>query len=82
LNEVVELRISELVGKEVVDQNGKKLGKIKKLDIVIGVENGEVQSIILHRKRRGKKITVIPWSSIQDIGSKTVLIDDGIINWA
>jgi YlmC/YmxH family sporulation protein len=74
------MRLNELVGKEVIDLNGKKLGKIKKADIVMEATSGQIESIILHNSRFTRKsLIVIPWYSIKEIGSKTVLVDNQVI---
>ncbi len=74
------MRLKELVGKEVIDLNGKKLGKIKKADIVLEASNGQIESIILHNSRFARKsLIVIPWYCVKEIGSNTVLVDNQVI---
>ncbi len=74
------MRLNELIGKEVIDLNGNKLGKIKMADIIMEDINGQIESIILHNNRFiKKKLIVIPWNSVRKIGSKTVLVDKQIV---
>jgi YlmC/YmxH family sporulation protein len=69
------VRLSEFIGKEIVNLNtGKKLGKIKKADIVLEASTGKLESIILGNINNNGYI-LIPYYLIKYIGSKVVLVD-------
>lgn len=70
-----QVLLKEVVGKEVIDLQGKKIGKIKKADIILEASNGKIESIILHN--RNSKF-VIPWYGIKYIGSRVIIIDNSI----
>jgi len=69
------VRLSEFIGKEIVNLNTcKKLGKIKKADIVLEASTGKLESIILGNINNNGYI-LIPYYLIKYIGSKVVLVD-------
>lgn len=70
------MRLNELIGKEVIDINGTRLGKIRKADIILEIDGGNVESIIL--EKWNDKI-IIPWHGIKQIGERIVIIDSNII---
>ena len=47
---MINLLLKEIIGKEVIDLQGRKLGKIKKADIILEASTGQVESIILGSK--------------------------------
>lgn len=67
--------LKEIVGKEVIDFQGKKIGKIKKSDVILEAERGKVESLILENKNNR---FIIPWYGIKQIGSEVVIIDNSI----
>lgn len=67
--------LKEIIGKEVVDLQGRKLGKVKKADIIMEASSGRIESIILDSKINK---FLIPWYGIKQIGSKVVLIDNAL----
>jgi YlmC/YmxH family sporulation protein len=76
------MRISELVGKEIVNVlDGSRLGVVGEPDLFIDIETGEINSIIL--PDRGNMITfwvdkqqvVIPWDAVKKIGSEVIIVE-------
>lgn len=67
--------LKEIIGKEVIDLQGRKIGKIKKADIVLEASSGRVESIILACNRTK---FLIPWYGIKQIGTKIILIDNAV----
>lgn len=76
------MRLSELVGKEVINvYDGARLGVVGESDVVIDVSTGHIESFIL--PNRGgllgfwvdKQNLVIPWQAIKKIGSEVIIVD-------
>lgn len=67
--------LGEIIGKEVIDLQGRKIGKIKKADLIVEASNGKVESIILQDK---KNKIVIPWFGVKHIGSRVVIVDNSL----
>lgn len=76
------MRLSELVGKEVINiYDGARLGVVGESDVVIDVRTGQIESIIL--PNRGgllgfwvdKQNLVIPWQSIKKIGTEVIIVE-------
>lgn len=67
--------LKELIGKEVVDLQGRKLGIIKKADIILEASSGRVESIIINSD---KNKYIITCHGIKHIGSKVILIDNAV----
>lgn len=67
--------LKDLIGKEVIDLAGRRLGKIKKTDIILEASTGRIESIILGSKNSKY---LIPWHGIKQIGSRVVLIDNAL----
>ncbi|MEJ6951543.1 PRC-barrel domain-containing protein [Natronospora cellulosivora (SeqCode)] len=65
----------ELMGKEVINLQGEKLGKVKNIDIILEASNGQVESIIL---RNNNKKIIIPWNGVKQIGSQVIIVDTNI----
>ncbi|NLM97720.1 MAG: hypothetical protein GX175_08975 [Halanaerobiaceae bacterium] len=65
----------DLIGKEVVDLLGKKLGLVKKENIIIEAGSGRVESIIINNDNNKY---IIPCNGIRHIGSIVVLIDNAV----
>lgn len=75
------VRLSDLIGKDIVNiQNGSRLGTVADSDLIIRVETGEIESIIL--PSRGGFLSLldrtnftIPWSAVEKIGSEVIIVD-------
>ncbi|MFW6281948.1 MAG: PRC-barrel domain-containing protein [bacterium] len=65
----------ELIGKEVINLQGEKLGKIRNVDIVLEASKGEIESIILHKKNTN---IIIPWNGVKQVGSHVIIIDSNL----
>jgi len=72
----------ELVGKEIVNIcNGSRLGVVGDSDIVINIDSGEIQSIILPRKSNfinlwvDRQHLVIPWEAVRKVGSEVIIVE-------
>jgi len=82
MREVAEMRLSDLVGKEIVNIcNGARLGVVEESAMDIDVESGEVRSIILPRKNNiinlwfDKQKLIIPWEAVRKIGSEVIIVE-------
>jgi len=73
------LLLKDIIGKEVIDLEGRRLGKIRKVDrkvdIIMEASTGQVEAIILGSKNNR---FLIPWHGIKQIGSRVVLIDNAL----
>ena len=76
------MRMCELVGKEIVNIcNGSRLGVVGDSDIVINIDSGEIQSIILPRKSNfinlwvDRQHLVIPWEAVRKVGSEVIIVE-------
>jgi len=75
------VRLSELIGKDIVNiQNGSRLGTVADSDLVVNIDNGEIDSIIL--PSRGGLLNIwdrsnftIPWSAVRKIGSEVIIVE-------
>ncbi|NLJ84311.1 MAG: YlmC/YmxH family sporulation protein [Halanaerobiaceae bacterium] len=67
--------LKDIIGKEVIDLEGRRLGKIRKVDIIMEASTGQVEAIILGSKNNR---FLIPWHGIKQIGSRVVLIDNAL----
>lgn len=75
------VRLSELIGKDIVNiQNGSRLGTVADSDLVVNIESGEIDSIIL--PSRGGLLNIwdrsnftIPWAAVRKIGSEVIIVD-------
>lgn len=75
------VKLSELIGKDIVNiQNGGRLGTVADSDLVIELETGEIQSIMLP-SRTGflgfldRNNFTIPWNCVKKIGSEVIIVD-------
>jgi len=78
---VNHVKLSELIGKDIVNiQNGGRLGTVADSDLVIELETGEIQSIMLP-SRSGflgfldRNNFTIPWSCVKKIGNEVIIVD-------
>ncbi|MEG6521716.1 YlmC/YmxH family sporulation protein [Desulfotomaculum sp. 1211_IL3151] len=76
------MRLSELIGKEIVNiNNGARLGVVGESDVTIDIESGTVVSIILPRRTNfvtmwmDKQQMIIPWDSIRKIGEEVIIVE-------
>lgn len=76
------MRMSELVGKEIVNiYNGARLGVVGDSDMEIDVESGEIRSIILPKKSNiinlwlDRQHLMIPWEAVKKIGAEVIIVD-------
>ncbi len=76
------MRLSELVGKEIVNiYDGARLGTVGESDLIIDAETGFIESIILPGKGNifsvwlDKQHLIIPWQSVKKIGSEVIIVE-------
>lgn len=76
------MRLSELIGKEVINiLDGARLGTIGESDVVIDPRTGQIESIILPNRGgmlgfwMDKQYLVIPWLAVKKIGSEVVIVE-------
>lgn len=76
------VRISDLVGKEIVNiYNGARLGVVGDSDLEIDVETGAVRAIILPKKNNiinlwiDRQHLIIPWEAVKKIGAEVIIVD-------
>jgi YlmC/YmxH family sporulation protein len=76
------LRLSDLVGKEIINIfDGVRLGAVGDSDMIIDPESGEVVSIILPGRSNfmslwtDRKEIEIPWSVVKKVGSEVIIVD-------
>ncbi|MFW6389560.1 MAG: PRC-barrel domain-containing protein [Halanaerobiales bacterium] len=66
--------LKDLIGKKVINKQGKILGSVRENDIVIETNDGRIESIILHNTIP----VIISWNNIEKIGSKVIIVDSHI----
>lgn len=75
------MRLSELEGKEVIElRSGERLGMLKDYELLINIETGEVEALLLQKHSWGgseKNNRSIPWRQIQKISQDLLLFDAG-----
>ncbi|MCD5406773.1 MAG: YlmC/YmxH family sporulation protein [Desulfotomaculum sp.] len=76
------MRLSELVGKEIVNiVNGARLGVIGESDVAIDVNSGQIQHIILPQRTNmlnfwlDKQQMIIPWNLVRKIGEEIIIVE-------
>ncbi|NPV25982.1 MAG: YlmC/YmxH family sporulation protein [Firmicutes bacterium] len=76
------MRLSELVGKEIVNiYDGVRLGVVGDSDLMIDPETGQIQSIILPNRTNfvnfwvDRQHLVIPWEAVRKIGTEVIIVD-------
>jgi YlmC/YmxH family sporulation protein len=74
--------MSELVGKEIINfYDGGRLGSVGESDLVIDLDSGRVQSLILPGKTNllnfwgDQQQMVIPWEAVKKIGSEVIIVE-------
>lgn len=74
------MRASELEGKEVIDINtGNRLGVIQKSELMVNLETGTVEALVLVQYGWGgreKEIRTIPWCDIRKISDELIIIEE------
>lgn len=75
------MRLSELEGKEVIElRSGERLGMVKEYELVINLETGMVEALVLQKHGWGggeKNSRSIPWRQIQKISQELLIFDAG-----
>jgi len=76
------LRMSELIGKEIINLNdGLKMGQVGDSDMIINPESGEIHSIILPNRGTfvnlwiDRQKIVVPWEAVRKIGREVIVVD-------
>ena len=76
------MRLSELSGKEVINiYDGARLGVIGDADMVVDINTGELQSIILPQRSGAfsfwmdRQHLIIPWAAVKKIGNEVIIVD-------
>lgn len=76
------MRLSELVGKEVVNiTSGARLGTVGESDLVIDEDSGEIDAIVLPPRSgmvgfwSDRQPLIIPWDAIVKIGAEVVIVE-------
>jgi len=83
LLEGISMRLSDLVGKEIINiVDGARLGVVGDSDVVIDIETGCIQSIILPNRGNflsfwasDRQHLVIPWPAVKKIGSEVIIVE-------
>jgi YlmC/YmxH family sporulation protein len=72
------MRLSELVGKEVIDvKTGDRLGVIQKSELLVNTQTGKIEALILIKQGWAgleKEVHTIPWSDVQKISEELILV--------
>lgn len=63
----------ELVGRDVLDENGHKIGEVNDVDVDFGSK--KIDALILHEGGRiiGGKERIIPFSMVETVGERVIL---------
>lgn len=76
------MRLSDLEGKEIININdGSRLGVIGEADLVIDLNSGLIQSIILPQKNNmfnfwvDRQNITIPWEAVKKVGNEVIIVD-------
>lgn len=76
------LRLSELEGKEVINMvDGARLGVIGETDMIIDINTGDIQSIIIPRRNTfislwmDRQHMIIPWQAVKKIGNEVLIVE-------
>ncbi|MGI6648255.1 MAG: YlmC/YmxH family sporulation protein [Bacillota bacterium] len=76
------MRMSELIGKEIINlYDGGRLGTVGESDLVIDLESGRVQSLVLPSKTNilsfwgDQQQMIIPWEAVKKIGSEVIIVE-------
>ena len=75
------MRLSELVGKEIVNlTDATRIGVIRTAEALFDLENGKVESILVpfSGKRSwgpGAKLLAIPWRAIRRFGRDLIIVE-------
>ena len=75
------VRLTDLIGKDIVNiQNGSRLGTVADSDLVVHLETGEIDAIMLPSKTGFLNIwdhsnLTIPWTAVRKIGSEVIIVE-------
>ncbi|MDH7479467.1 MAG: YlmC/YmxH family sporulation protein [Syntrophomonadaceae bacterium] len=76
------MRLSELVGKQIINlYDGGKMGTVGESDLVIDLESGQIQSLILPGRTNlisfwgDQQQMVIPWEAVKKIGTEVIIVE-------
>lgn len=75
------MRLSEFSGKEIIDlNNGERMGIVGQSDLIISMDTGEIQSIIIPNRgffggKKKKYEIVIPWKAVRKIGPDMIIVE-------
>ncbi|MDS1029064.1 YlmC/YmxH family sporulation protein [Bacillota bacterium LX-D] len=76
------MKLSDLVGKDIINiVDGARLGTVGDSDLVIDINTGHVESIILPNNSgilglfKSKSQMVIPWEAVKKIGSEVIVVE-------
>lgn len=76
------MRLSELVGKEIINLNdGMRMGTVGDSDLIIDAESGEIHSIILPSRQNfinlwtERSKIIVPWEAVRKIGREVIVVD-------
>ncbi|MZP31136.1 YlmC/YmxH family sporulation protein [Heliobacterium undosum] len=76
------MRLSELVGKEIVNlTTGERLGAVGDSDLIIDESSGEIDAIILPPRGNfggfwsDREPLIIPWDAIVKVGAEVVIME-------
>jgi YlmC/YmxH family sporulation protein len=75
------MRLSELVGREIVDmKNGEKIGQLGRADLCINIDTGKIEQVIFPVNRsllsfgKQRQEYTLTWNSIRKIGQDLILV--------
>ena len=76
------MRLSEIQNKDVINMSGEKLGNI--IDIKINIKTGEIESLILEKKKFSSLFSnneeiEIYYEKIKKIGEDVILVENSKI---
>lgn len=76
------MRLSELVGKQIINlYDGGILGTVGESDLVVDLESGQIQSLILPGRSNlvsfwgDQQQMIIPWDAVKKIGTEVIIVD-------
>jgi len=73
------LFFSELHGRTVVDSEGRTVGKLADLKVLLGELFPRITTLVV-RKRRGKKLSALNWNDVESLNGRLVSLKPGAEN--
>lgn len=77
------MRLSELIGKEIIDfEQGIKLSAIDRCDLLFDEQTGKISSLLVPFKHdfmnvfRENKAYILQWQDIKKIGDEIIIIEN------